>query len=88
MASCRGSAENTAFACVGFSVADPMYYQYTLVAEGGCGHDPGDVLYTFRATGDLDGDGSVYSTFELAAGASEANELYRTPGMYIENELE
>ena len=78
------------FAAVGFSVSDPMYYQYFLISPGAsaCGLGPlNNTIYTFQAQGDLDGDG-VFSTFELAVGSSEANELYRTPGMYIENELE
>ena len=82
------NATNNAFACVGFSVSDPFYYRYSLVTTGACGHAAGDTnIYTFRATGNLDGDAAL-STFEIAAGSSEANELYRTPGMYIVNELE
>jgi hypothetical protein len=44
-------------------------------------------IHTFLAQGDLDGDG-VYSRFEVASGFDQALDLYRAPGIYIENELE
>lgn len=75
------------FEALGWSALDPIYYQYEIVGVGGCGHGPGENLYTFRAHGDLDGDG-VRSLFELAAGTDAQNTLLRVPGVYRENELE
>ncbi len=80
-------ADAPSFQAVGFTVADPIYYNYELLTVAGCGQPRDTALYTFRATGDLDGDGA-FSIFELAAGSSEENELYHTPGLYIINELE
>ena len=83
-----GASPGREFAAVGFSISDPIYYQYCVEASGlGCGNRPVTALYTFSAIGDLDDD-NVNSTFEIQAGASESNELYRTPGMFIVNELE
>jgi len=73
---------------IGFSVASPAYYAYSIVSGGpSCGHSAGTELYLFRARGDLDDD-SNFSLFELAAGSSADNELYRAPGFYILNETE
>ena len=75
------------FEALGFAPADPVYYRYEIVGVGGCGHAPGDSLYSFRAIGDLDGDGTT-SLFEMSAAASPDNELMRAPGIYRVNELE
>ena len=80
--------EAESFTDIGFSIADPIYYQYEIGdSTDSCSHVGGENLYSFRAYGDLDGD-STTSTFELAAGSSQNNELMRAPGLYIENELE
>ncbi|MEM7447091.1 MAG: prepilin-type N-terminal cleavage/methylation domain-containing protein [Myxococcota bacterium] len=72
-----------------FQVADPIYYQYDVVAAvaGGCGNAAGTSAYTFSAFGDLDGD-TVVSTFEIQVASNNENALYRTPGIYVVNELE
>ncbi|MFW6087254.1 MAG: type IV pilin protein [Myxococcota bacterium] len=77
------------FEALGFGPADPLYYQYVIEsARGGeCGGKPGDELYSFQAQGDLDGDDEL-SLFEIQAGANNNNDLYRSPGIYVENELE
>lgn len=76
------------FQALSFNVADPMYYQYAVVgSDGTCGHTAGTALYTFQAVGNLDGD-TVLSTFEIAAGSDESNDMYRSPGIYVVNELE
>lgn len=82
-------AEPSAFAAIGFSIADPVYYLYAIAgdANGSCGHTAGQDIYYFQAFGDLDGDDQS-STFELAAGSSGDNELMRAPGLYIVNEVE
>jgi len=81
------SALPASFSELGWSFPDPVYYQYEIVSVGGCGHAAGENLYSFRAYGDLDGDG-VTSLYELSAGSSDLNELYRSPAVYIEQELE
>jgi type IV pilus assembly protein PilA len=82
-------AEPPSFMALGFAVADPVLYQYEIASIGDqCGNtsqNPG--LYSFRANGDIDGN-NVLSLFEIAAGSNVNNELYRTPGMFIQNELE
>lgn len=75
------------FDALGFAPYDPVYYRYEIVGVGGCGHTAGENLYSFRAVGDLDGDG-VTSLFELAAGASADNDLMRAAGFYRQDELE
>lgn len=80
----------TGFTSLGFTVSDPMYYRYSYVSDGaGCGLvDASDTtVYTFTATGDLDAD-DVDSTFELAVGTDEQNQLYHAPGMFIVQETE
>ncbi len=74
------------FEALGFAPADPVYYQYEIVGVPGCGHPPGTPVYTFRARGDLDGDGDT-STFELTATAG-GTELTRAPALARTNELE
>ena len=73
---------------IGWSVADPVYYQYWILnSTNMCGNMVNTAQYTFQARGDLDGD-STLSTFELSAGSDGSNNLYRSPGFYIVNELE
>lgn len=82
------NAEAESFRDIGFSIADPIYYQYAIVGStDACGHMAITPLYSFQAMGDLDGDGTP-SLFEIAAGSSTQNELMRSPGIYRENELE
>src|SRR5690606_5087540 len=78
------------FEAIGFAIADPIYYQYAIAgtgADGSCGHTAGEDIYSFRAVGNLDGDGDT-SLFEIAAGSNAQNILMRAPGIYRENELE
>jgi type IV pilus assembly protein PilA len=83
------TAQQQVFASVGFQVADPVYYQYQVLGGSRCAVPPlqTDNVYTLRAIGDLDGDGTQ-SLFEMQCGSSEDNELYHTPGLYVLNELE
>lgn len=81
---------DSSFASLGFSVVDPHYYAYQIVSDNGgnCGNSASDdVVYTFRAYGNLDDD-TVNSTFELAVGSNTNNKLYHGVGFYISNELE
>jgi type IV pilus assembly protein PilA len=80
--------EADSFEDIGFSIADPFYYQYHIRnSDGACGHMAQESLYTFAAEGDLDGDMAT-SLFEIAAGSSTQNVLMRTPGIYRDDELE
>ncbi|MDW8361338.1 MAG: prepilin-type N-terminal cleavage/methylation domain-containing protein [Myxococcales bacterium] len=80
---------STSFRALGFTVGDPIYYQYEIAsAAAACGNPANSTMvYTFIAMGDLDGDGAL-STFELAVGSDVNNELYRAPGFYVLDELE
>jgi len=76
------------FDAIAFGPADPLYYRYTIEAgPAACGHGPDETLYTFRANGDLDGDGTL-STFEIAAGSDASNTLFRSAGIFRANETE
>ena len=80
-------SSDPSFAELGFAASSPVRYSYEIVSAGGCDHEPGDPLYSFRAHGDLDGDGTQSLT-EMAAGAGPQNVLLRTPGFYIERQTE
>jgi type IV pilus assembly protein PilA len=76
------------FKAIGFNIADFVYYQYLLSsAAGGCGNAIKTPLYTATAHGNLNGD-AVISTFQLAIGSDDNNELYHARGFYVVNELE
>jgi prepilin-type N-terminal cleavage/methylation domain-containing protein len=47
----------------------------------------GQLRYRLIANGDLDGDGTM-STFELAVGTTDANDLYHAAGVYVVDEVE
>ncbi|MEQ9076949.1 MAG: prepilin-type N-terminal cleavage/methylation domain-containing protein [Sandaracinaceae bacterium] len=81
--------EAQSFQDLGFSIADPIYYQYSIVGSSGLcdGMASSTNVYTFRAEGDLDGDMAT-SLFEIAVGSSTQNVLVRTPGIYRQDELE
>jgi len=80
---------NQSYEDCGFSIADPFYYQYEIRGSlSSCGGTRTDTtVYTFIGFGDLDGDGAE-STFELAVGSDPNNELFRSPGFYVVDELE
>lgn len=80
-------ALSPSFEALGFAPAGPVYYRYEIVSVPGCGHSSEETLYSFRAHGDLDGDG-VRSLFELCAGPGGSGELTRSPAIYRERELE
>ena len=79
----------TSFAALGFAPSSPIYFQYVINAVAtSCGNSAGNsAVYTFEAIGDLDGD-DVNSTFQLAVGSDNDNNLYHAPGFYIVDELE
>jgi prepilin-type N-terminal cleavage/methylation domain-containing protein len=80
---------DSAFQVLGFAIADYVYYSYGVTSGGaGCSHTGGEAdLYTFYANGDLDAD-TVMSTFELAAGSDDSNQLYHAYGLHVVNETE
>ena len=86
-----GTPECDAFSPIGFHVADFVYYSYFLQTQGDasvCGWEADTAsIYTARAYGDLDTDGTK-STFELAIGSNEQNELFHARGFYVVNESE
>jgi len=85
------SAVATNAAALGFSIADYVYFGYSLSsapATGKCGWAANqNTVYTFYAHGDLDGD-SIMSTFELATGTDKDSTLYHAKGFFIVNEIE
>jgi type IV pilus assembly protein PilA len=73
---------------LGFSIGDYVYYGYGMTGTNKCGWAANDAnVYTFRAQGDLDGDG-IQSTFELAAGTDLERTLYHSQAIFIVNEIE
>jgi len=83
-------ANLASFTALNFTLADPVYYNYNILAAGsGCGmHAANDNnIYTFQANGNLDAD-ATQSTFEMAAGSTEENELFHAPGLWVNEELE
>ncbi len=83
------AAASPSYVALNFTISDPVYYEYHIVTEGGgCGSAPNMLdVYTFRAIGDLDGDG-MQSTFEVAVGSSAGNQLFRSAGIFGLDELE
>ena len=83
---------------LGFTIADLVYYSYSLDAQtlGAGANDcvlngatpvANTVVYTMRANGDLDED-NTESTFELAIKSDTNAQLSRAIGFYINNETE
>ncbi len=83
------TAQPDGFTAIGFQVADAIYYKYSIVGStDACDNTAlSTTVYTFRANGDLDGDGTE-STFEVAVGSNSDNTLYRAPGIFVAEELE
>lgn len=82
---------------MGFTIEEPVYYGYTFLTDKtpvggtncvppGGGATEGNV-YTLRAHGDLDDDGTL-STFELSVYLDSAVELTRAKSFYIIDETE
>jgi len=63
------TAGNTGFKCLGFTMVDPQYYSYQYTQAGAV--DAAGGTFVAQAQGDLDGDGTTFSTFQLA-GAIQA----------------
>lgn len=86
-------ASQPTFQALQSQVADPVYYQYEVIASGTVTADCGDEteantqIYQMQAHGNLDGDGTP-SLFELAVGVDENNALFRGGSIWSENPLE
>lgn len=73
---------------LGWTISDFVYYSYTIFSPTSiCNLPPVFVVYSLRASGDLDGDGTR-STFELSVASDRENSLYHSRGFYIVNETE
>jgi Tfp pilus assembly protein PilE len=83
------TASDPSFTALGFSPPAPVYYRYSIqAAPSRCDYFGREVVYTFVAIGDLDGD-ERYSRFtQRAMNDPRTNELMRTPNVEIEDELE
>ena len=76
------------FSQINFDQGDPIYYQYQIVGANLCGNTANNTgIYSFRGYGNLNGD-AVTSLFELAVGSDTSNNLFRSPAIYVINELE
>ena len=83
-----GYTPESEFGRIGFTLADYAYFTYKIMGSTErCGNAPNASLYTFRAEGDLDAD-TERSTFDLAAGSDNVNQLYHARGFHIRNENE
>ena len=83
-------AANTSFNNINIAFPDAVYYQYSIAVAptAGCGtRQPAGSVYTFRALGDLDGDGTL-ATYETQVAVDADNNMYRTPGVFETNPLE
>jgi hypothetical protein len=82
-------AESASFRDIGFTLGDPVYFQYAIASGPGdmCGNAANGNWYSLNASGNLDGD-AVTSFFELSAGSDSENQLIRAPGLFVVNELE
>ena len=83
------TSESPSFMSLDFAPSDPLYYEYNITTGmAGCGGAPStDGVYTFNANGDLDGD-MTQSNFEISVGSNADNELFRSPGIFVQRELE
>jgi prepilin-type N-terminal cleavage/methylation domain-containing protein len=78
------------FTALGFFLRDPVYFSYQATSlDPGCAARPaGTILYNpVAARGDLDADGTL-STFEIQLAVDGEDEMYRSPGIFIVNDLE
>ena len=69
-----GAGAHAGFACLGFSMTEPQYYQYAYTTTDG----PQGATFDATAHGDLDGDGDV-STFTATGTVGPAGVLVVAP---------
>jgi type IV pilus assembly protein PilA len=82
-------ANQANFKAMGFTIADAVYYSYSMTSAGGqCDNAKSTAaLYTAQANGNLDGDAET-SLFQLAIGSNADNELFHGRGFYVVNDTE
>jgi type IV pilus assembly protein PilA len=78
------------FRALGFLIPEPVYYSYGFHSvRGALAADCGAVtantpsVYTLYSHGDLDGD-NILSTYEMTVATNASNQLFHSPGFYIE----
>jgi len=74
------------FACLKFSMQAPQYYEYNYTSDS-TATTTGTVM-TATANGDLNGDGAIFSTFQLYGGVDATNNLLVSPNLYAYQEEE
>ncbi|MBO6938637.1 MAG: hypothetical protein JJ863_26960 [Deltaproteobacteria bacterium] len=85
-----GAPGRETFEAIGFETERPIRYRYELIPRrAGCGVDlePGHILFTVRATGDLDGDG-VESTYERRATVDDDGRVIPSGILYVDHPIE
>ena len=75
------AAAQKGFACLKFDMTAPQYYEYSYLSDGSHGAIPAEgTVFTASANGDLNGDGAIFSTFQLI-GSVAAHQLYIAPNL-------
>lgn len=85
-----GEPGRATFEAIGFETDRPIRYRYELIPRrAACGVDlePGHILFTVRATGDLDGDG-VESSYERRATVDDDGRVIPSGILYIDHPIE
>lgn len=85
-----GAPGRETFEAIGFETDRPIRYRYELIprrAACGIDLDPGHVLFTVRATGDLDGDG-VLATYERRATVDDDGRVVPSGILHIDHPVE
>jgi Tfp pilus assembly protein PilE len=86
----RGDYAAASWRSLGFT-HEFSYYRLEITTHAGAGQCQNAAntpdMYTLRAVGDLDDDGTT-SRFEVAVASDGENELYRSRGFFVQNETE
>jgi type IV pilus assembly protein PilA len=72
--------DHTGFSCLRFSMDAPQYYQYNFVTAAGQ-----KTGWVAQAQGDLNGDGTNYSLFQLAGAVNATNAFNLAPNITENN---
>ncbi|MEM7159193.1 MAG: prepilin-type N-terminal cleavage/methylation domain-containing protein [Myxococcota bacterium] len=79
-------ANNTVWNALNFQQEQAHYFHYNFMASNS-GTGFGECQFTAQAFGDLDGDATVYSTYERS-GAADQNGVNAAAGLYMDQEVE
>jgi len=74
------------FACLKYAMQAPQYYEYNYVSDS-TATTTGTVM-TATANGDLNGDGAIFSTFQLFGAVDATKNLLVAPNLYTYQEEE